>query len=850
MSIDLEAIRACQRIEELIGEKYSLKKQSARNLRGEEHDSLVIFTQTQSYYWYSRDEGGDIFDWVGREVLGYGTAWNNRQPEQFWEAVKWLAHRAGIHLEPNEDFKKSHTYAERQLVQRLHEALLNHPPALTYATECRAWELATVKAAKLGYMPQNKKALVADLNLSDTWRSIIQKFPAGMLVYVHLEQGKLTYLSGRSIEGKQHYNPPRDLIGERRLYFNHSYSPEAEQVVLVEGQADALSFAEWGIPTIALAGLSANDDTQCLLKNHRRVFVALDNTADAQAKGREIARLLKASTCLIQLPEGVKDANDWLKQGAQVEDAQSLLNHAPHWLLLEAQAAASLEGWARQDALRELFQHCHILDEFSFLEFKDQMAKLGIKGRAFNELAKKAAQEEKNQVQETVILSDDIPLLSPALGFHEDVALVTVSIIERTPDKRLRSQPYLVTSDRKLYRLDSQQILALNGKEIALRVIPEASEFLMRWRIGDIQHFVEGEIVEPAAVFKAVYETFTRYVDFKSKVESAILSLWTIGTYFYTMFPAYPYVALNGPKNSGKSTVLRVLQPLAFNMISTSDPTGASMFRLINNNGCTVGIDEAERYHNPKDAGMQQIRQLLNSGYKQGMPAIRLIGEDLKPQAFDVYSPKILAAIAGLEDVLASRCIAIPMRRTDKKMPHFPPDFSGTSIRHQLYTLALTYHQEVYRHYYERPDLHKLQNRSGELWQPLVALAAFFEGHGIEGLLNAIAQAAEFDQQFSEGKALGEREEALLQALELLTRGKPENFVWLKAADLREAVQKILGLSPEQMGSAQWIGHLLKQLQLTSPARRKHHAGGKLYAIARAEVLDMMRRYEVEALDA
>jgi hypothetical protein len=71
-------------------------------------------------------------------------------------------------------------------------------------------------------------------------------------------------------------------------------------------------------------------------------------------------------------------------------------------------------------------------------------------------------------VQETVILSDDIPLLSPALGFHEDVALVTVSIIERTQDKRLRSQPYLVTSDRKLklYRLDAEQILALNGKAL------------------------------------------------------------------------------------------------------------------------------------------------------------------------------------------------------------------------------------------------------------------------------------------------------------------------------------------------------------------------------------------------
>ncbi len=92
------------------------------------------------------------------------------------------------------------------------------------------------------------------------------------------------------------------------------------------------------------------------------------------------------------------------------------------------------------------------------------------------------------------------------------------------------------------------------------------------------------------------------------------------------------------------------------------------MFRLIHQTRCTVGIDEAERYHNPKNPGMQQLHQLLNSVYKQGMPAIQVTGDDLKPQAFDVYSPKILAAIMGLEDILASRCIVIPMRRTTRKI--------------------------------------------------------------------------------------------------------------------------------------------------------------------------------------
>ncbi len=59
-----------------------------------------------------------------------------------------------------------------------------------------------------------------------------------------------------------------------------------------------------------------------------------------------------------------------------------------------------------------------------------------------------------------------------------------------------------------------------------------------------------------------------------------------------------------------------------------------------------------------------------------------------------------------------------------------PRDFDGAAIRHQLYTLALTHFQAIQRNYFQRPELHKLHNRSGELWSPLVALAAFFEEDG------------------------------------------------------------------------------------------------------------------------
>ena len=332
--------------------------------------------------------------------------------------------------------------------------------------------------------------------------------------------------------------------------------------------------------------------------------------------------------------------------------------------------------------------------------------------------------------------------MNPVQDFCDDLALVTVALSERTKDNRINVHPYLVTSTRELIRLSDQQIFTLGGREIALRDLPYGGEFLMRWRYSDIQRFLAGETVHPGELYMTLRKLLTTFIDFQSESDSHILTLWVIGTYLYALFPAYPYLALNGPKGSGKSTVLRVLQPLAFNMVTTSDPTGASLFRLVHVTRCTLGIDEAERYQNPRDPATQQIRQLLNSGYKAGMPALRVVGDDYRPQTFDVYSPKILASIAGLEDVLASRCITIPMRHTARRLPVFPASFDGAHLRHQLYSLALTHFADIRRSYTKQLLQRASSNRVDELWSPMLALAGFFETMGGIDCLSEVTAAA------------------------------------------------------------------------------------------------------------
>src|SRR5436190_1103657 len=117
MTLDLEQIRSRNPIEEVVAEKFALKKSGSRFI-GVEHDSFVVVPDNGFYFWNSRGEHGDVFDFVGRHILSLG-AWNNRDATHFMEVVRYLAQRVGITLEETTQFKKLPAWAERQLIQRL-----------------------------------------------------------------------------------------------------------------------------------------------------------------------------------------------------------------------------------------------------------------------------------------------------------------------------------------------------------------------------------------------------------------------------------------------------------------------------------------------------------------------------------------------------------------------------------------------------------------------------------------------------------------------------------------------------------------------------------------------------------
>ena len=366
----IEAIKRANPIADVIGEEAGYATQGrGRYLTTREHDSLVIDTHTGSYYWNSTGEHGDVIEWVMK-----------RRGWDFKSAVEFLCRRAGM---PEPDWGKAdpaHRLAARAREDALtvaatvfHGWMLTDQDALRYA-HGRGWTDGTITRAMLGYTggPERKEALRKalidamgavgvdsqsaaavsvlgysgdvlrwshenEVSVDDKW--IEQRHIPGivgwdMIVYPHLFGGRIRYLSTRGIREKRHYNLPGELVGERQPFFNWEWSSQSTQCVIVEGQADAITLAQWGLPAMALCGVHADERLlQILGKSDEKksidFYIGLDSDQAGEINKNKIAELFGPMTRLIKWAgiggvdtfidpvsgeeREVKDANDLLR---------------------------------------------------------------------------------------------------------------------------------------------------------------------------------------------------------------------------------------------------------------------------------------------------------------------------------------------------------------------------------------------------------------------------------------------------------------------------------------------------------------------------------------------------------
>ena len=220
---------------------------------------------------------------------------------------------------------------------------------------------------------------------------------------------------------------------------------------------------------------------------------------------------------------------------------------------------------------------------------------------------------------------------------------------------------------------------------------------------------------------------YSANTDFGNERWKDVMSCWIIGTYFHRMFSAYPYVHLNGNRESGKTKTMQLSMLLSFNGEMSVNSSSAYLIRVINDNNASCGIDESEKLGNTDDN--QTLVAMYNAGYKKGVTVGKAEQTDKKnwaPKKFDPYSPKIFSGIKRLDPTLASRVIPITMLRSankqikNREINIEDPVFQ--EIRDELYLIMMSLFEKI-KNVYQSIEENSLSGREWELWKPLLSMA-------------------------------------------------------------------------------------------------------------------------------
>jgi len=160
MADQVEEVKQKTDIVSLISEFVELKK-AGRNFKGlcpfhsEKTPSFMVSPELQIYKCFGCQEGGDALTFLQKY-----------EAMEFYEALKFLADRAGIKLE-QVGFKdrgiKQKLYEINSLAAKFYRyILLKHPagrPAVSYLTRQRGLNLDTIKKFQLGFSPDAPNVL-------------------------------------------------------------------------------------------------------------------------------------------------------------------------------------------------------------------------------------------------------------------------------------------------------------------------------------------------------------------------------------------------------------------------------------------------------------------------------------------------------------------------------------------------------------------------------------------------------------------------------------------------------------------------------------------------------------------
>lgn len=748
-------------------------------------EALVVFPDTGTWYCFgSCNEGGSVIDWVLKKNPGYDVK----------EAIRVLAARANLPLGDFDGTELKQRLAVRAREDAMSIAarlfgkwLIEDEEAFRYASS-RGWTGETITASRLGFSGRATATQVKEMRGEFDLHGIAHDSPEAVmilgyrgdvaawakrhgldpasfkekavhglmdkpgLVYAHRLEGRIAYLSRRQLPGQdviegrewKSFNPYTALAGEKVPYFNHMHLRERGKIVIVEGQADAITLGQWGIPAMAMCGSAwkSLDETIGNLKNkYETVFFATDADTPGEAivlgAGRDegkfplttafggmlwIARWPKFKWMRPDGHERVsKDANDLaqyhvdekIEPKLQMENVRAVFDKAEPIVLLAAQYAGRQQSADRQKALEMVLPLIAKMPTNARNDMRLKLAKAlfpedlfpehkGAPIRAFEKLIGnelKRADEDGKPVEIEETLGGWYPV-------NEDGSegyLLEICFDRRNGKAKFAyAHIWLKSQDGSVTMTSTREISTANFMDInGIRYVPMVDDNI---RYGTVRLPSELGAKKNIRMLLAEIRLFiTRYFLLDVDIHVIQSSLYALFTWVYDCFPYLPYLRARGAPGAGKSELMLLVGKVCYRMMTTAGLTSIAGFKgMAHLYKGTLMIDEVDSLATNSKEDRGELRALLNVRAMKEQARIVTMMDVLKPDGTHtfrptttfVFGPTLLTMYGAFKDpATESRCLSFDLYKRDVQdlLDHKPPIEPGVIPPEQEHeALALT----------------------------------------------------------------------------------------------------------------------------------------------------------------
>jgi DNA primase len=818
--------------------------------------SLAFYEDTQRYYCFGCKSHGDVISLV-QAITGCS----------FGQALQSLASEAGMRFFEGTSGFDAELYGRvsdclRSAAQIYHSWLVPEDPYLAargiaYQTAQKFLVGRTRGNDHLRRALEERGVTAESMIFSGLVKTDCMDFFQDHIVVPIMTNGRVVDFYGRSLNGNQdhrHWRLPnnRTVVGHGLFNLNL----RGEEIILTEGVFDAMSLIQHGFPYAAAAfgtqGLK--DEYLQRIGNSRikRVFICYDgDDSGRKAALRDGIAVEDAGkeVRIIRLPDNM-DPNEFI-QAYPNGDLQSLIAQAPSPAEVQIEHIASLQSQDdRNMAMNTLLARCEKMQPVKREGVIDMAAKaLGMTKKLLRDqmvyLSDQAATEPQVTGNPEEITNSKA--ISPALDIVDGTIFMTVQRLMRDPeDGSPKWTPWVVTSNPEWFPLERNELHRRGYHTMA----DERGFYALQQRYAPrtVRDFVKGKRTgDLARTYADIRGTLRQYLDFPDPNTHDFLTAWIIGTYCYVVFNYYPYVHFNGTKLVGKSKALKLLACLSFNGIWCVSISEAAQFRLIESLQLTLCLDETEDL-NQKQIG--EKRSLLLGGYEKGSRVYRSErrGDSFVPRAYNNYSPRAMASIEGLEDVLGSRTVQIQMERSYndeiKQREIALTDPALQELRDELFLVAMTYGADIQAAYesMEKPEGLHFGDREYNILKPILAVGAVTGSEEIMESLKAFANAS-YRQKVDEHNESAE-ENILLRYL----MGKIVADGEYRSDDLHAGFIQFIrghGLDMQVQMSKGRMAKLMIKLKVCEKGSRATDRTATNYYFSRDSVIRVAKNYQV-----